>query len=125
VADPVPKGCEPVLSTVEGTAAGGMFYVAVTWVNAGGQEGVPSSFAELGTSNGEQLVATVSAAPENVTAWNVYVGTAPGAVSLQGQILVGTSSSWTMTSGPNPGAPLPAGQLPTWFIVDHRVIQRG
>lgn len=124
VADPVPKACAPVLSTVAGTAVGGMFYVAVTWVNASGQEGAPSSLAESGTSAGQQLVVTVGGLPPNVTSWNVYVGTSPAALNLQNQSSVSTSS-WTMTSGPNPGAPIPMGQLPTWFIVDHRVLERG
>jgi hypothetical protein len=30
-----------------------------------------------------------------------------------------------MTSGLNSGTPLPAGQQPTWFLVDYRVIERG
>jgi hypothetical protein len=124
VTDPVPKACAPVLSTVAGTAAGGMFYVAVTWVNACGQEGAPSSLAQSGTSAGQQLVVTVGAPPPNVTGWNVYVGTSPAALNLQNQSAA-AMSSWTMTSGPSPGAPIPMGQLPTWFIVDHRVMERG
>jgi len=124
VTDPVPKACAPVLSTVAGTAAGGMFYVAVTWVNASGQEGAPSNLAQSGTSAGQQLVVTTGVPPPNVTSWNVYVGTSPDGLSLQNQSAA-AMSSWTMTSGPNPGAPIPMGQLPTWFIVDHRVMERG
>lgn len=125
VSDPVPKACAPVLSSVEGTAAGGMFYVAVTWVNGTGQEGAPSNFVQLGTSAGQELVVAISNPPQNVTGWNVYVGTSPGTVNLQSQNTAAASNSWTMTSGPNPGAPLPMGQAPTWFIVDHQVIERG
>lgn len=125
VADPVPMAGAPALSSVPGTAAGGLFYVAVTWVNATGQEGAPSKFVPLGTSNGQQLVVTVSGPPQDVTGWNAYVGTSPGSLTLQSQNSTENSSSWTMISGPNPGAPLPTGQPPTWFVVDHRVIQRG
>jgi hypothetical protein len=125
VADPVPKPAPPILSSMAGTAGGGMFYVAVTWVSLSGQEGAPSDFAQLGTSNGQQLVASVSAAPQSVTSWNVYVGMSPATLNLQNQGPLGTSSSWTMNSGLTPGLPLPAGQLPTWFIVDQRVIERG
>jgi hypothetical protein len=124
VADPVPKACVPVLSTVAGTAAGGMFYVAVTWVNASGQEGAPSAFAEFGTSAGQELVVTVGGLPLNVTGWNVYAGTSPATASLQSENTA-AANNWTMTSGPNPGSPIPMGQLPTWFIVDHRVMERG
>jgi hypothetical protein len=125
VADPVPKAAPPVLSSVAGTAAGGMFYVAVTWVNGASHEGAPSDFAQLGTSNGQQLTVTISVPPQNVTSWNVYVGTSPSMLNLQNQGPLGTSSGWTMTSGIHPGTPLPAGQQPTWFIVDHRAIERG
>ncbi len=82
VVDPIPKACAPVLSTIEGTAAGGMFYVAVTWVNASGQEGAPSSVAESSTSAGQQLVVTVEGLPVNATGWNVYVGTSPAALNF-------------------------------------------
>jgi len=125
VADPLPKAAAPLLSSVAGAAAGGIFYVAVTWVNGAGKEGAPSEFVQLGTSNGQQLVVTVSVAPQNVTSWNVYVGTSPATLSLQNQGPLGTSSSWTMTSGLIAGNQLPTGQLPTWFAVDHRVIERG
>jgi hypothetical protein len=125
VADPVPKAVAPILSSVAGSAAGGMFYAAVTWVNGAGQEGAPSDLVQLGTSDGQELVVTVSAAPQNVTSWKVYVGTSPATLSLQNQGPLGTSSSWTMTSGLNAGTPLPVGQQPTWLVADHRVIERG
>ena len=83
VADPVPQAPVPVLSSVAGTAAGGMFYVAVTWVNGSGDEGAPSDFAQLSTSDGQQLVVTVGAPPQNVTTWNVYAGTSPTTLNLQ------------------------------------------
>ncbi len=125
VADPVPKAAAPLLSSVAGTGAGETFYVAVTWVDASGQEGAPSDLAPLVTSDGQELLVSVESWPENVTSWNVYVGTLPTRLSLQNQGPVATSSSWTMTSGMNSGAPLPAGQQPTWFVVDHRAIERG
>jgi len=125
VADPVPQPAAPMLSSVVGIAAGGTFYVAVTWVDTTGQEGAPSEFAQLGTSDGQQLQATVSNPPQNISNWNVYVGMSPTSASLQNESPLGTSSSWIMTSGLTPGTPLPAGQQPTWFVVDHRVIERG
>lgn len=125
VADPVPKAAAPMLASVAGTAAGGTFYVAVTWVNALGQEGAPSDFVPLSTSDGEQLVVTVGTAPQNITSWNAYVGTSPGMLNLQNESPLGTSNSWTMTSALTAGRPLARGQEPTWFVVDHRVIERG
>jgi hypothetical protein len=125
VADPIPQASVPTLSSAVGIAAGATFYVAVTWVDTTGQEGAPSEFAQLGTSDGQQLLVTVSNPPQNVTNWNVYVGTSPATVNLQNQSPLGTDDSWIMTAGLIPGTPLPGGQLPTWFVVDHRVIERG
>lgn len=125
VADPVAKAPVPTLASVTGAGSGATYYVAVTWVNASGQEGAPSDFAELSTSDGQQLVVAVSNSPQNVTGWNVYVGVSPGTVTLQNSGPLTPVSSWTMTSGLNTGARLPEGQRPTWFVVDHRVIQRG
>jgi hypothetical protein len=125
VADPVPKAPIPALSSVTGTGAGALYYVAVTWVNAAGQEGTPSALAVLNTSNGEQLVVSISGSPPNVAGWNVYVGSSPTTSSLQNQSPLATNSSWTMATGPNSGLPLPEGQRPSWFVVDHRVIERG
>lgn len=125
VANPVPKAPSPTLTSVTGSATGGTFYAAVTWLNTASQEGAPSDFVQLVTSNGQQLVVAVSSPPQNVTGWNVYVGLSPATLSLQNQGSLIPSSSWTMNSGPNPGVSLPSGQPPDWFAVDHRVIERG
>src|SRR5581483_7082096 len=122
VQDPVPRAETPALSTVPGPAQEGMYYVSITWVNGAGHEGAPSRFVQLGTSDGQQLVVTASTRPENVTGWNVYVATSPDAMAFQAQVPAITSS-WIMESGPNPGSPLPGGQEPTWFVVDHQVSQ--
>jgi hypothetical protein len=125
VADPVPQAATPTLSSVAGAAAGGMFYVAATWVDGTGQEGAPSDFAQLGTSDGQQLYVTVANPPQNVTTWNVYVGPTPAALTLQNADPMPASIGWTMTSALSAGVALPAGQQPTWFAVDQRVIERG
>jgi len=125
VANPVPQAAAPVLATVTGTAAGGTFYVAVTWVGAAGQEGAPSALGQLSTSNGQQLLVSVGNPPQNVTTWNVYVGTTPTTLTLQNVDPILSTIGWTMTSAVNAGVALPTGQLPTWFAVDNRVIERG
>jgi hypothetical protein len=125
VVDPIPKAGMPVLTSATGPGSGGTYYVAVTWVNAGGQEGAPSEFTALNTSTGEQLVVTVSGAPLDVIGWNVYAGVSPSTSSLQNASPLPTNSSWTMTSGLSAGTALPEGQRPSWFVTDHRVIERG
>lgn len=123
VPDPVPKAAAPTLSTSVGAGGGGTYYVAVTWINAAGHQGTPSDLVELSTSDGQQVVVSVGAPPENATGWNVYVGTSPGSVTLQSAQLA-TNASWTM-NGLSTGAPLGDGQRPSWFVVDNRVIERG
>ena len=97
----------------------------MTWVDATGQEGAPSEFAQLGTTDGQQLYVTVSNPPQNVPTWNVYVGATPSALTLQNAAPLATSVGWTMTSALNAGVALTTGQQPSWFAVDHRVIERG
>jgi hypothetical protein len=125
VADPIPKAAAPVLSSVVGEAAGATFFVAATWVNAAGQEGAPSDINPFSTADGQLLVVAVSDAPQNATGWNAYIGTSPDTVTLQNASPLATEASWTTIPSLDQGAPLPMGQQPTWFIADHRVIERG
>jgi hypothetical protein len=125
VADPVPMAPIPALSTVAGSGGAETYYVAATWVNAAGQEGAPSDSATLGTAAGEVLVVTLMAPPQNAVGWNAYVGLSPSTLTRQNNTPLALGSSWTMTGALSPG-PAPAmGQQPAWFIVDHRVIERG
>jgi hypothetical protein len=126
VADPIPRAATPELSSVPGNGAGATLYVAATWVNSTGQEGAPSAYAQLGTSPGESLaVGSSGVPPQNAVGWNAYVGSSPSAVTRQNTSPLGIGASWIMTGGLIPGAPLTTGQKPAWFIVDHRVIERG
>jgi len=126
VADPIPKATTPELSSVPGTAAGATFYVVATWVNSTGQEGAPSAYAQLSTSAGEVLaVGLTGIPPQNAVGWNAYVGASPSAVTRQNNNPLGIGVTWIMNGGLIPGAPFTMGQKPAWFIVDHRVIERG
>jgi hypothetical protein len=125
VADPIAMAPTPALSSVAGTGSEETFYVAATWVNATGQEGAPSAYAELSTAAGTDLVVILTGPPQNAVGWNVYVALAPSAPTRQNDAPLAPGSSWTMTGALSPGAPLPLGQQPAWFIVDHRVIERG
>ncbi len=125
VADPLPKAAIPTLSTVPGNGSEATFYVAATWVNATGQEGAPSACAQLSTSAGENLAAALTGGPENAVGWNAYAGTLPSAMTRQNETPLAMGSIWTMAGVVNNGTSLPMGQKPAWFIVDHRVIERG
>jgi hypothetical protein len=125
VAEPIPMAPAPGLSTVPGSGAAETFYVAATWVNAAGQEGAASDDARLSTAAGQDLVVTLTGPPQIAVGWNVYVGLSPSTPTLQNDIPLVLGNSWTMTGPLSPGAAPTTGQPPAWFIVDHRVIERG
>jgi hypothetical protein len=125
VVDPIPMALSPQLSSVAGSGAEETFYVAATWVSAAGQEGAPSDNAILTTAAGQVLVVTLSGPPSIAVGWNVYVGLSPNSLTLQNDTPVALGDSWTMIEGLSAGAPVPSGQQPAWFIVDHRLMNRG
>lgn len=124
-AGPIPRATQPQFSTVVGTGAGGMFYVASTWLGASGEQGSPSETAEINVEAGQQLVVATSGMPANVTGWNVYIGLSPSAIALQNTTPMMVASTWTMTAAPIQGVGPGDGQKPTWFLVDQHIIGRG
>ena len=125
VADPISKAAVPNLSSAPGIGTAGTFYVEVTWVNQAGQEGGASDISQITTPAGQQIVVTPLNPPANAAGWNVYVGLSPETIGLQNSAPIATNTNWTMPLGPHEGVSPGAGQLPTWFFVDHRELQRG
>jgi len=125
VAEPIARPAIPLLSSVAGTGLGGTFYVAITCVNGGGQEGSPSDTASININNGEQLAVAVFNPPSNAVGWNAYVGISPGALSLQNQAPLGLDASWTQSGALAPGNLPGSGQTPSWFVMDQKVAERG
>jgi hypothetical protein len=125
VADPIPMAPIPGLSTVPGSGIAETFYVAATWVNAAGQEGAPSDDAALTMAAGQDLVVTLTAPPPIAVGWNVYVGLSPATLARQNAAPLVLGASWTMPGALISGVAPTMGQQPAWFIVDHRVMERG
>ena len=124
VADPLPKPAAPILSVSPGPGGAATYYVAVTWTNAAGSESSPSDIAAITTTDGQQVVAAVINAPVNATGWNAYAGESPDKLCLQNTAAIVLSDNWIMAILAQ-GRPAGSGQLPTWFFVDHRVMERG
>jgi hypothetical protein len=124
VADPLPKPAVPWLSVVAGSGAGATYYVAVTWTNTAGCESSPSDLSTITTADGQQMVAGVANAPATASGWNLYADLAPGTISLQNAAPIDFGENWTLGTLMQ-GKPVGTGQQPTWFFVDHRVIERG
>lgn len=89
-----------------GTIAATTYYVKVTYKNANG-ETTASSEASLAVSANNVLTVTSPAAFGNATSYNVYVSTATGTETKQGNVAIGTT--WTEpTTGLVSGAALPS-----------------
>jgi hypothetical protein len=125
VANPIPKPPVPALNTLPGAASSGNFFVAVTWVNLLGQEGSPSEVAQISTLNGQQLLVTSQNPPASASAWNAYVGTSPDSLGLQNGSPIAAGATWTLAGALTAGVKPGDGQLPTWFLADQRLIERG
>ena len=125
VANPIPRAALPALSTVTGAASAATFYIAVTLLNAQGQEGSPSDIAQISTLDGQQLVVTSPNPPATATAWNAYVGTSPDLLALQNARPIAAGASWTLVGGLTQGVRPGDGQQPAWFLADQRLIERG
>jgi hypothetical protein len=124
--DPIPKASSPLLLSVTGTQFGNTFYVCLTWLNQGGQEGSPSDVVALQTVDSTQLLVRAVNPPPNATGWNVYVGLTPGGVTLQNSSAVAVQTDWLLpNSGVVSGNPLPTGQTPDRYVVEDRLLQRG
>lgn len=124
---PLPAPGAPAVSFQPGVGAGAQYFAQTTWVNQLGQESAPSIPVAVTTTPGTQILVAAAAAPKYATGWNVYVGAAPGAGTLQNTAPVAIGQSWTPvngvlgTTGPVPGA----GQTPDYYVTNDRVLPRG
>lgn len=125
VADPIARASAPQVLSVSGPGEAATFYVVATWVNGTGEEGDPSDCAQCTTVTGTVITVSLNGAPQNAVGWNVYVGLTPNALTRQNDTPLEVSSSWSMSGGLISGAPLGTGQLPSWFVVDRHVMERG
>lgn len=100
-----------------GTLAATTYYVRLTYVTANG-ETLASSESSLAVSANNLLVVNSPAAISGANRWNVYVGTASGAETLQAaNINIGTN--WTEpTTGLVSGAAPPAAATCGWSVSD-------
>jgi hypothetical protein len=124
VADPLPKPSGPLLTAISGPGTAATYYIAMTWTNATGHESAPSDTTSISGLNGQQIVVAAANAPANATGWNMYAGQAPDGLGLQNSVPIAVGASVTL-SAVQPGPSVGDGQKPTWFYVDHRVIERG
>jgi hypothetical protein len=122
---PVSRAAQPIVTATAGSIPDGTYYVAMTWVNAKGEEGAPSLSASI-TTAGSTLAVQPSAAPTGAASWNVYVGVDPTALSRQNTVPIAVGQAWlqgnmTGSSGAAPGS----GQAHNQLMPMPRRILRG
>jgi hypothetical protein len=126
VHDPVIKAPLPILSTTPGPQAGGVFYARATWVNAAGQEGTSSAASSLVVTDGNLMTVAMSAAPKNVTGFNVYAGTSLDATFLQNNVALPIGGTFLFLPGQITQGQFPGdGQAPDFRRQLARTILRG
>ena len=109
VFDPLPQALAPNIVLVQSTDAGGTVYVAVSYVNQKGEEGLASVPVEADIPAGNSATVNLTALGDTATGWNLYAGVSPDALSLQNPepldaLAVFTLAPDTLGTGPAPGS---------------------
>lgn len=109
VFDPLPQALAPNVVTVPSTDAGGTVYVAVSYVNQKGEEGLTSVPIEADIPAGNSATVNLTALADDATGWNLYAGVSPDALYRQNSqtldpLAVPTVAPDTLGSGPKPGS---------------------
>jgi hypothetical protein len=128
VNDPVPVADLPVLGTetVTSAQAGGMFYAAVAWVNAEGQEGAASASSSIVVPAGSVMTAMAENAPLNAVGFNIYVGTVPAMMTLQTAAPLPVGTAFTYIPGAfSSNQVAGTGQTPDYVKALPRTMLRG
>lgn len=125
-ADPIPQAAPPQLTTIAGGQAAMTYWAAVSWLNAESQEGQASDPSTLSAAAGNTLAVQPVNRPANATAWNVYCGGLPTAMTLQNMAPLQPDQIWfqsepVSTAGQAPGG----GQAPDYLRALARALQRG
>jgi hypothetical protein len=83
VFDPLPQALPPNIGSVPTADAGGSMYVAITFVNQRGEEGLMSIPVEADTDDGSAATFNLTALADNAVGWNLYAGMFPDVLTRQ------------------------------------------
>ncbi len=124
---PVPAAQAPSLSTsVAAGTVDTVYYVAVTWVAANGQESAPSPVTTYETGAGTTLVVQGANPPNVATGFNVYVGLSSTTLTLQNASLVAVGENFVLPgSGLVTGTLMGNGQAAQVYITGGPTLRRG
>jgi hypothetical protein len=122
---PIQRAQMPTVIAFPGALLDGEYYVTVTWVNAGGEEGAAATETSITTTSSTFLVEPANA-PAAAAGWNAYAGTAPATMYRQNTYLLAVGQTWEQPAALTSIGSLPGrGQKPTYLQPLPRVMQRG
>lgn len=116
VYDPLPQALAPNVVMTQSTDGGGTVYLAVSYVNQKGEEGLASVPIEADIPAGSVATVNLTALADNATGWNLYAGVSPDILCRQNSqtlepLVTPTLAPDTLGSGPKPGSGQQANQL--------------
>ena len=112
VFDPLPQALAPNVVMVQstgGTSAAGTIYVAVSYVNQKGEEGLASIPVEADIPDGNAATVNLTALADNAAGWNLFAGVSPDALNRQNPQTLDPLAAFTLApgnlgTGPTPGS---------------------
>ncbi|MDE3194938.1 MAG: hypothetical protein KGN84_01235 [Acidobacteriota bacterium] len=126
VGDPIRRAAPPDLSSIPGPQKGGMFYASLSWTNATGQEGEPSSASSIAIPDGNLMTVSAVNPPANAVGFNVYAGASLDGLYLQNEVALPLNGSFTFVPGFVSAGRLPGcGQKPDFVRPLRRTFLRG
>lgn len=123
---PIPKAAVPRVTSTPSSLPAATYYIEVSWVSAGGQEGAPSDTTTFDAAAGNAPVVTAVNAPGIASGFNVYMGATFDSLMRQTSTPIPVGGSFTLpgnglATGPAPGT----GQLPDTYVTVAQAMRRG
>ncbi|HJT88481.1 MAG TPA: hypothetical protein VJ732_11510 [Bryobacteraceae bacterium] len=123
--EPVPQAATPLVAAAPGALPDGTYYITMSWINAGGEEGASAVPAVIAISQSTIEVQPL-APPARAAGWNVYIGQAPESMVLQNAGAIAAAEVWRQPAMlASAGRLAGTGQAPNYWKPVPRLIQRG
>lgn len=100
VIDPIPQGIAPSVNLTPSSNPGGTVYLSSTFVNAAGEESLPTSVIQTVIPDNQTATVRPPACPGNAIGWNIYAGLSPATLVLQNQSPLSPASGFELVLPP-------------------------
>ena len=122
---PVPQASMAEITPTTGTLPDGTYYLTVTYLNSGGDEGRCAPAAAVASTSGG-IALRMTYPPAGIAKWNVFAGTAPDDMTLQTPQGLALDQQWLITHPLDTSGRQPAeGQAANTVQVVARILLRG